>query len=106
MHEEALLKDLVRKLEEVARAHGVDQVRGFTVWIGGLSHLTEEQFRARFPLMARGTAAEGARIRVERSSDLADPRAQGVVLVNVEIDPDDARAPRNPVPSPSRAASP
>ncbi|MCI4360489.1 MAG: hydrogenase/urease maturation nickel metallochaperone HypA [Thermoplasmata archaeon] len=94
MHEEALLRDMVRKLEEVAGAHGVRRVRGFTVWIGGLSHVTEEAFRARFPIAARGTAAEGATIRVQRSADVANPRAQGVVLVSVEVESDDEfRAP-------------
>jgi len=92
MHEEAVLRDLVRKLDEVARTNGVPRIRGFTVWIGGLSHLTEEQLRGRFPMAARGTAAEGARLRVERSTDLTDPRAQGVVLVNVDLDEPDATA--------------
>jgi len=106
MHEEALLKDLVRKLDEVARSNGAVRVLGFTVWIGGLSHLTEEQLRARFPLAAEGTVAEGARIAVERSSDLSDPRAQGVVLVSVEVDTDPA-APRSPgAPSSSRGGAP
>jgi hydrogenase nickel incorporation protein HypA/HybF len=86
MHEEALIQDLLRKLDEVARANGADRIRGFTVWIGGLSHLTEEQLRGRFPLAARATVAEGARIRIERSTNLEDPRAQGVVLVSVDID--------------------
>ena len=93
MHEERLMQDLVRKLEDVARSNGVDHLAGFTVWIGGLSHLTEEQLRGRFPLAARGTAADGARIRVDRSTDLADPRAQGVVLVSVDLDTDRATPP-------------
>jgi hydrogenase nickel incorporation protein HypA/HybF len=100
MHEEALLHDLFRKLDEVARENGSGRIRGLTVWIGGLSHLTEEQLRARFPDAARGTAAEGARLEVQHSTDLTDPRAQGVVLVSVDVDPDD------PAPTGLRGAGP
>jgi hydrogenase nickel incorporation protein HypA/HybF len=96
MHEEALLRDIVRKIDQVARAQGARRVRGVTVWIGGLSHLTEAAFRARFPIAAEGTPAEGATVRIEQSHDVSDPRAQGVVLVSVDVDADD-----RPRPSPS-----
>jgi hydrogenase nickel incorporation protein HypA/HybF len=86
VHEEALIRDLLGKIDEVARAHGAERVRSLTVWVGALSHLTEDQFRSRFGQAAVGTAADGADIRIRRSDDLSDPRAQGVVLESVVVD--------------------
>ena len=86
MHEEALLRDLLRKIGEVARREGAGRVTGLTVRVGALAHLTDAQFLARFPEAARGSVAEGARIRIEHASDLSDPRAQGIVLVSVQVD--------------------
>ncbi|MCI4340118.1 MAG: hydrogenase maturation nickel metallochaperone HypA [Thermoplasmata archaeon] len=87
MHEEALLRDLLRKTGEVAAANGATRVRSLTVWVGALSHLSDSQFRARFALAAEGSVAEGAQLRIERSEDVSDPRAQGIVLVSVEVSP-------------------
>ena len=87
MHEEALVRDLLRKATEVATASGASRVTGLTVWVGALAHLTEDQFRARFAMAARRSPVEGARLTVQRSDDVGDPRAQGIVLVNIEVDP-------------------
>lgn len=80
MHEEALLRDLLRKVEEVARANGSGHVGRVRIWVGALAHLSEDQARGRWSLLTRGTVAEGSRLDVEVSSDLSDPRAAAVVL--------------------------
>ncbi len=80
MHEEALLRDLVRKVEEVARAHRVERVERVRLWVGALSHLTEGTLRARWSMATIGSVAEGSGLEVESSLDVHDPRAQGVVL--------------------------
>lgn len=85
MHEEALLRELVQKVQEVAVANGGGPVRAVRLWVGALSHLSDTEVGAQWPLAARGTSSEGALIEVTHSSDLADPRAQSVVLVSVDV---------------------
>ena len=91
MHEEALLRDLMRKVEAVARENGAARVVLVRLWVGALAHLSEDQLRERWALTARGTVADGARLEIEMSIDLDDPRATGFVLRSLEVrDPDGA----------------
>ena len=83
MHEEALLRDLSDQVEAVARAHGLVRVLRIRLWVGALSHLEEGQVRDRWAEVARGTRAGAAALEILRSSDLDDPRAQSVVLLDV-----------------------
>lgn len=94
MHEEALLRDLLHKVEEVARAHGARRVDGIRLWVGALAHLSGTQVRERWALLSRGTVAEGARVEVELSQDLGDPRATGIVLKSLDVG---EAVPRTPV---------
>ncbi|HTP54546.1 MAG TPA: hydrogenase/urease maturation nickel metallochaperone HypA [Thermoplasmata archaeon] len=105
MHEEALLRDLRRKLEEVALREPTARIVRVRLWIGGLSHVTDTSVRARWDDTVRGTAAERSTLEVECSSDLHDPRADRVVLLGVDVDDgsppatvisDPARSPRVP----------
>lgn len=85
MHEEALLKDLLGKVEAVARESGAARVLVVHLWVGALAHLSDDQLGERWALAARGTVAEGARLEIERSGDLDDPRATGFVLRSLEV---------------------
>lgn len=86
MHEEALLRDLVRKVEEIARSHGSARVGRVRLWVGALAHLSEDQARHRWATLTQGTVAEGSRLEIELSSDLADPHATGVVLRSLDAE--------------------
>jgi hydrogenase nickel incorporation protein HypA/HybF len=86
VHEEAVLRDLVRKVNEVASAYPGKKVQRIELWVGALSHITGPQLSARWPTAAASTAAEHARIDVSTSTDLNDPRAQGVVLISVDLE--------------------
>jgi hydrogenase nickel incorporation protein HypA/HybF len=86
MHEEALLTDLHRKIEELARAQGAHRIVRIRLWVGALSHITERHLREEWPRVVRGTAAEAAELEVETSDDPHDPRAQGVVLASLSIE--------------------
>jgi hydrogenase nickel incorporation protein HypA/HybF len=85
MHEKALMDDLMAKILGVAAAQGGVRVTRVRVWLGALSHFTPEHFREHFDDAARGTAAEGAEVVATLDDDLADPRAQGVVLESVSV---------------------
>ena len=86
MHERALMTDLMREIEDVARADGATRVTRVSVRLGALSHFTEEHFREHFVDASRGTLAEGAAVDAVLASDLDDPRATGVVLESVEVE--------------------
>ncbi len=86
MHESAVFQDLMRKIDEVARANGLPRVQCVHLWIGALSHFTEASLREHWEFATLGTIAEGSRLEVAVSEDRFDPRAQGVVLVRVDGD--------------------
>jgi hydrogenase nickel incorporation protein HypA/HybF len=86
MHERALMSDLMREIEAVARADGADRVTRVSVRLGALSHFTPEHFREHFADASRGTLAEGAVVDAVLADDLDDPRAGGVVLESLEVE--------------------
>jgi hydrogenase nickel incorporation protein HypA/HybF len=86
VHERALMTDLMREIEAVARADGAARVTRVSVRLGALSHFTEEHFREHFVDASRGTLAEGAAVDAVLQDDLEDPRATGVVLESVELE--------------------
>ena len=85
MHEMALMRDLVRKINEVAAREKSPRVVKITVWLGALSHLTQEHFLDHFRDDAKNTPASGAAVEFEISRDQNDPKARDVVLKSVEV---------------------
>jgi hydrogenase nickel incorporation protein HypA/HybF len=85
MHETGLIRDLVHRLDAAARDAGAERVAGVEVWLGALSQMSAEHFREHFETEVRGTAAEGATLKLEVSNDPDDPRALSVVLQSVEL---------------------
>lgn len=86
MHERALMADLVREIEAVARADGALRVTRVAVRLGALSHFTPEHFREHFADTTAGTLAEGAAVDATLATSLDDPNAAGVVLESVEVE--------------------
>ncbi len=89
MHEHALLKNMLAKVEDIAVEHRALRIRGLSVKLGALSHLDEQHFMEHFQMAAKGTVAEGARVQVELDEDVHAPFAHDVVLTSVDIDRDD-----------------
>jgi hydrogenase nickel incorporation protein HypA/HybF len=86
VHEQSLIRALLRQLEEVAAAEGASRVTAVKVRCGALSHFTPEHFREHFAQATRGTVAEGAAVDVEISDDVTHPDASGVRLESVDVD--------------------
>jgi hydrogenase nickel incorporation protein HypA/HybF len=86
MHETALVRDVVYRVEDLARSTGARRVTGAKVWLGALSHLSAEHFREHFAMEARDTLAAGAVLEIEVSNDPTDPHAQHVRLESVDLD--------------------
>ncbi len=86
MHEQALMDDLMRKIEATAAAEGAARVTRIRVRLGALSHFTEAHFREHFEHAAAGTLAEAATVEAELGTDPTDPEAQSVVLESVDVE--------------------
>jgi hydrogenase nickel incorporation protein HypA/HybF len=86
MHERALMNDLMREIEGIARSDGASRVTRVAVRLGALSHFTPEHFREHFLDASQGTLAEGAAVDAVLEEDLDDPRAAGVVLESIEVE--------------------
>ena len=86
MHEQALMKDVVREIEEVARAGDAVRVTRVGVRLGALSHFTAEHLREHFVDASRNTIAEGAEVDAVVEEDITDPRARDVVLESIEVE--------------------
>lgn len=86
MHEQAVMNDLMRKLEAEARSEGGRRVTRVRVRLGALSHFTAEHFREHFADAARGTIADGAAVDAEVGTNPTDAHADGVVLESIELE--------------------
>jgi hydrogenase nickel incorporation protein HypA/HybF len=86
MHETALVRDVVRRIEDLAQATGARRITGAKIWLGALSHLSAEHFREHYAIEAQGSIAAGAILTIEASSDLDHPDAQHVRLESVDLD--------------------
>jgi hydrogenase nickel incorporation protein HypA/HybF len=86
VHERALMDDVMRKVDAVARESGASRVTRVGVRLGALSHFTPEHFREHFVDASRGTLAEGAEVDAVVETDVFDPGAAGVVLECVEVE--------------------
>jgi len=82
VHERALMRDLIGRIETEAEGARVVRVR---VRLGALSHFTVEHFREHFDDAARGTVAEGAAVEAELRTDATEAGAQGVVLESIDV---------------------
>jgi hydrogenase nickel incorporation protein HypA/HybF len=85
MHEEAMLRDVVRKAEEVARAQGPARVTRVRLWVGARSHLGGPELKDRWANAVKGTALSGADIEVETSRDASDPNSGRVILRSLDV---------------------
>lgn len=86
MHEAPLMTDLMREIAAAAAAQQARRILGVSVWLGALSHFSAAHFREHFSDAAAGTRAEGARLDVTVSEDIADAHAADVRLVSLELE--------------------
>jgi len=86
MHEASLIANLMRRVDDVAKAEGAQRVIGVSVWIGALSHMSAEHFAEHFEQAAAGTIAEGAKLEVTVSDDTGHANAQDLMLESVALE--------------------
>ena len=86
MHEASLMKNLMRKVEDLAREYGAGRITRIGVKLGALSHFSPDHFREHFEHASRGTVAERASLDIELLTDISDPRAQDVLIDTADIE--------------------
>ena len=86
MHETALVRDVVRRIEDLVHATCARYVTSVKVWLGALSHLSAEHFREHYAIEAQDLIAASATLSIEVSSDLDHPHAQHARLESVDLD--------------------
>lgn len=86
MHESGMIRGLVSRIGQVADLAPGERVAKVSVTLGALSQISPEHFREHFEAETPGTIAEGAELVVTLNEDLADPRAQEIVLDEIEVE--------------------
>ena len=86
MHEASLMKNLMRQLDELAKAEDAKRITGVSVWLGALSHMSAAHFTEHFEDSSAGTIAEGAELDVTVSDDPKDANAQEILIRSVTVD--------------------
>jgi hydrogenase nickel incorporation protein HypA/HybF len=81
MHEQALVKSLVRRCIGLAAEHHAERVSRVTVRLGALSHSDPETLRAYFSREARGTIVDGAILDVLATDELLE-----IALDSIEME--------------------
>jgi hydrogenase nickel incorporation protein HypA/HybF len=86
VHERALMRDVIARVQGAAYAEGAVRVTRVAVRLGALSHFTAAHFREHFEEAARGTLAEGAVVDAVAGDDPTDAGAGDVVVESVEVE--------------------
>ncbi len=86
MHEAALVRDLVREVDSVARENSAGHVQTVRIEIGALSHVTRESLEGQFEVLAQGSAAQGAHLDITRSGARNAANASDVRIVSIVIE--------------------
>jgi hydrogenase nickel incorporation protein HypA/HybF len=79
MHEANLVRQLVRKIDSVARENSVQHVDLVRIEIGSQSHLTSETLRAQFEVLSHDSLAQGAQLDVREVPETDDIRIVSIV---------------------------
>jgi len=86
MHEASLMKNLMRRLDEIAAAQKAKRITGVAVWLGAMSHMSPVHFTEHFEESSAGTIAEGAKLDITVSDDANDDNAQEILVRSVTVE--------------------
>lgn len=89
MHELSVFRDLMGKIQALAREQRARRVVAIDVRLGALCHLSPEHFREHFAQLSCGTPAEGANLRLVVGHDPTEPHAQDMILTSLEFEVDE-----------------
>ncbi|WP_193164248.1 hydrogenase/urease maturation nickel metallochaperone HypA [Microbulbifer hainanensis] len=84
MHEQSLIRNLVRKIQQLAEHQGGTLVAA-RLRLGALAHISAEHLREHFEQETGGTPLEGLRLQIEEMQDIHDVEAQEIILDSLEF---------------------
>ena len=93
MHETALVRNLIHRVEKLCTDEEAERVVEVSVWLGALCHMSPEHFTDHFRQEAAGTCADQAHLWIETSDDINHPHAQDVLLQSLELEAEDGSGP-------------
>ena len=93
MHESGVTRNLVRKIEAIARENGAERVTGVKLVVGPLAGMSESHLREHFEHDAFGTLVEGARLEIACGDARLGALSAEVLLESIEVAEDAAFAP-------------
>ena len=87
MHEASITRDLVHRIEMLAREYAIEHVVSVKLALGPLSGLSVSHLREHFQHDAQGTVAEGARLDVLEMDEGEEfnTLSGGVLLQSMEV---------------------
>jgi hydrogenase nickel incorporation protein HypA/HybF len=81
-----MVRDLIRRVDQVVRANGGTRAKAVHVRLGALSNISPGHFREHFDEEAAGTSAQGALLVISESGDPTLPGAQDVMIESIEVE--------------------
>ena len=85
MHEMTLLRDIFRKIGEVAEENGADRMVAVTLELGAMAHISADHLREHFTRESGGGVARDVRLTIIENTDANDPNAREIILRDLEI---------------------
>lgn len=79
MHEAGLVRDLVRKINSVARGNSVRHIDLVRIELGSEGHLTRDTLRSQFEVLSSGSVAQGAHLEITELPDTDRVRIISIV---------------------------
>ena len=86
MHELSLMKDLMHKIETIAKAQEGGKVVAIRVKLGALCNISPSHFMEHFIESSAGTVADGAKIEIDVMDDITHPQAHDVLLDSLMLE--------------------
>jgi hydrogenase nickel incorporation protein HypA/HybF len=86
MHETGIVRDLIKRVEQVVCANDGTRAKVVYVRLGALSNISPEHLREHFDEETAGTSVAGAALVVAQSTDTGALGAQDVMLESVEVE--------------------
>ncbi len=86
MHETGMIRGLVNKVEEIAKAEGSSKVKKIVIKLGAMANITPDHLKEHFVEETPGTIAEGAELEIIQMEDLKDLNAQDILIDSIEVE--------------------
>lgn len=85
MHEISLMKDLLNKIDEIAKENNADTVTQVHVQLGPLAHISADHFAEHFKEFTVNTVAQDAKLTITELDDINHPQAQDITLISLDV---------------------